>query len=115
MITIRISRNEDHRINGFTVSGHALFASAGKDIICAAVSMITINTINAFEEFLPDEKAGVDIDRSKGYISFLLKDDPTGSSELLLRTFHLGVVSIEEQYGRNFVKVVEERPDCEDD
>lgn len=107
MIEVLITRDKAQQITGFKVSGHALFAEAGNDIICAAVSMLTINTLNAIEQFLPDEAMIVDIDRDKGHIEARLKEKPKEGSELLLRTFHLGMVSIEEQYGRKYVKVVE--------
>ncbi|MCR5774302.1 MAG: ribosomal-processing cysteine protease Prp [Lachnospiraceae bacterium] len=107
MIEVLISRDKAGDITGFKVEGHALFAKAGNDIICAAVSMLTINTLNAIEQFLPEERIIVDIDREKGSISAKLKDKPTERSELLLRTFHLGMVSTEEQYGRQYVKVTE--------
>ncbi|MBR1524259.1 MAG: ribosomal-processing cysteine protease Prp [Lachnospiraceae bacterium] len=107
MIEVLITRDKAMDITGFRVSGHALFAEAGNDIICSAVSMLTINTVNAIEQFLPDEPLVVDIDRNKGFIEAKLMDKPTERSELLLRTFHLGMVSIEEQYGRKYVKVLE--------
>ncbi|MBQ9606028.1 MAG: ribosomal-processing cysteine protease Prp [Lachnospiraceae bacterium] len=107
MIEVLITRDKAMDITGFRVSGHALFAEAGNDIICSAVSMLTINTVNAIEQFLPDEPLVVDIDRNKGFIEARLMDKPTDRSELLLRTFHLGMVSIEEQYGRKYVKVLE--------
>lgn len=107
MIEVTISRDKSQDITGFKVSGHALFDKAGNDIICAAVSMLTINTLNAIEEFLPDELMAVNIDRKQGCIEAKLHEKPTEKSELLLRTFHLGMVSIEEQYGRKFVKVTE--------
>ena len=40
----------------FTVSvlkGHADFAEEGSDIVCSAVSVLTINTINCIELLLP--------------------------------------------------------------
>ena len=107
MIEVLILRDKAQEITGFKVTGHALFAEAGKDIVCAAVSMLTINTLNAIEQFLPDEPMIVNIDRDKGFIEARLHKKPTERSELLLRTFHLGMVSIEEQYGRKYVKVVE--------
>ena len=107
MIEVLITRDKAMDITGFRVSGHALFAEAGNDIICSAVSMLTINTVNAIEQFLPDEPLVVDIDRNKDFIEARLMDKPTDRSELLLRTFHLGMVSIEEQYGRKYVKVLE--------
>ncbi len=107
MIDVLILRNRAQDITGFKVSGHALFAEAGNDIICSAVSMLTINTVNAIEQFLPDEPMVVNVDRKKGFIEARLKEKPTERSEILLRTFHLGMVSIEEQYGRQYVKVAE--------
>jgi hypothetical protein len=107
MIDVLILRNRAQDITGFKVSGHALFAEAGNDIICSAVSMLTINTVNAIEQFLPDEPMVVSIDRKKGFIEARLMEKPTERSEILLRTFHLGMVSIEEQYGRQYVKVAE--------
>jgi hypothetical protein len=107
MIDVLILRNRAQDITGFKVSGHALFAEAGNDIICSAVSMLTINTVNAIEQFLPDEPMVVNVDRKSGFIEARLKEKPTERSEILLRTFHLGMVSIEEQYGRQYVKVAE--------
>ena len=107
MIEVLIQRDKAQNITGFKVSGHALFAEAGNDIICSAVSMLTINTLNAIEQFLPEEHMVVNIDRKKGFIEARLHEKPSEKSELLLRTLHLGMVSIEEQYGRKYVKVVE--------
>ena len=36
---------------GFQTSGHAGYAPEGQDIVCAAASVLTINTINAIEQF----------------------------------------------------------------
>lgn len=107
MIEITISRDKARDITGFKVSGHALFDEAGRDIVCSAVSMLTINTLNAIEEFLPDEHMIVNIDRKAGLIEARLHEKPTDGSRLLLKTFHLGMVSLEEQYGRKYVKVLE--------
>jgi hypothetical protein len=107
MIDVSILRDRTGDIKGFRVSGHALFDKAGNDIICAAVSMLTINTVNATEEFLPDEKMTVNIDRQAGIIEMKLEEKPTEGSKLLLNTFRLGMVSIEEQYGRKYIRVLE--------
>lgn len=107
MIDVLILRGRSGDIKGFKVSGHALFDKAGNDIICAAVSMLTINTMNAIEQFLPDEKMAVNIDREAGSIEMKLMEKPTERSEILLKTFHLGMVSIEEQYGRKYIRVLE--------
>jgi len=39
----------DKTYRGFSVSGHAGYENAGKDIICASVSALVINTVNAVD------------------------------------------------------------------
>ncbi|MBQ9444406.1 MAG: ribosomal-processing cysteine protease Prp [Lachnospiraceae bacterium] len=107
MTEVRIKRNSGSDITGFTVSGHALFADSGADIVCAAISMLTINTINAIEEFLPDEPMTLKVDREKGVIDMGLQIGPTEKSGLLLRTFYLGMTSLEKKYGSEYIRVVE--------
>ena len=36
---------------GFDLEGHAGYSEAGTDIVCAAVSVLVINTINAVEMY----------------------------------------------------------------
>ena len=57
-------------ICGFKLSGHAGFAEEGSDIVCSAVSMLVINTINCIEEFT-EEKFNYSADNDNGgYIDF---------------------------------------------
>lgn len=37
----------DNQISNVNITGHALYADYGKDIVCASVSSIVITTINA--------------------------------------------------------------------
>ena len=46
MIKVNI-KAKDGNINSIKISGHAGYDVSGKDIVCAAVSSITITTINA--------------------------------------------------------------------
>ena len=48
---------------GFEAKGHSGFGFKGKDIVCSAISVLTINTINALteinhEDVLVDTKDG---------------------------------------------------------
>ncbi|WP_202080210.1 ribosomal-processing cysteine protease Prp [Caldalkalibacillus salinus] len=52
MITIRIKRNTQSEITAFKITGHSLYANPGEDIICSAVSAISIGTVNAVEKLL---------------------------------------------------------------
>ncbi|MCM3746705.1 ribosomal-processing cysteine protease Prp [Paenibacillus pasadenensis] len=44
-----IRRASDRHIVGFSIEGHARYAKAGKDIVCAGVSAVTVGTVNAIE------------------------------------------------------------------
>ena len=46
MIKVNI-KAKDGNINSIKISGHAGYDVSGKDIVCAAVSSITITTVNA--------------------------------------------------------------------
>ncbi len=53
MITITVFKHQD-QYRGFRSSGHAGYAEEGTDIICAAVSALTVNAINSIDELTDD-------------------------------------------------------------
>ncbi|MXQ55030.1 ribosomal-processing cysteine protease Prp [Shimazuella alba] len=50
MIRIRVKRNQAELVEQIKVTGHANFAEHGMDIVCAAVSAVTIGMVNAMEQ-----------------------------------------------------------------
>jgi uncharacterized protein YsxB (DUF464 family) len=50
VIRIRIKRSQARTIEQILVTGHANFAEHGMDIVCAAVSAVTIGMVNAMEQ-----------------------------------------------------------------
>ena len=50
MIKITIT-TQDKQFKRFTVSGHAEYDDPGKDIVCSAVSILVINTVNSLDAF----------------------------------------------------------------
>ena len=62
MIRVTIYKNEKHQCVGFKAHGHAGFSEEGQDIVCAAVSVLTINTLNAIEKFADDRTSLVSIE-----------------------------------------------------
>ena len=64
MIRVTIYKNEKHQCVGFKAHGHAGFSEEGQDIVCAAVSVLTINTLNAIEKFA-DDRTSLVSDESK--------------------------------------------------
>ena len=47
MTHITFFKNSEKEITGFYSAGHAGYAESGSDIICSAISVLTINTINS--------------------------------------------------------------------
>lgn len=98
MIKVTIYQNDRHEYVGFDAWGHAEFSRGGMDIVCAAASMLILNTINAIEEFASDKISVVtdDSETSHGLIEFRIKDKPTQDAQLLLKTMILGLEAIED-------------------
>ena len=105
MIEIRLLFSDD-RPTGFVCSGHALFAEEGSDIVCSAVSALTINTINSIREFTTDE-AAVEQEEDGGYLSLLLRGEISDRSRVLLDSLFLGLSMIEETYGEEYLRIEE--------
>ncbi len=104
MISINVIKKQDI-VYGFKVSGHALFDDKGKDVVCAAVSILTINTVNAFESFLPGEEIRVEADG--GLIKCEFVNEPSEKAKLLIDTFLLGIRGMEKEYGKRYLKLEE--------
>ncbi len=94
-ITIYINNLDNHL--GFSATGHAGFAESGQDIVCAAVSVLMINTINAIDEFTEDAFSSLE-DEEDGTLVFNLNSTPSLETDLLLKTMVLGLRAIEENY-----------------
>ena len=51
MTTITITKTSSDKYRSIECNGHAGFADYGNDIVCAAVSVLTINLINSIDNF----------------------------------------------------------------
>ena len=94
------TRNSEYK--AVISEGHAEYAEAGEDIVCSAISILLINTANAIEQFT-DSFLGADSD--DGVFSLVLTDHPDEKAKVLMDTLVLGLKSIEEEYGEEFVKL----------
>ena len=105
---IRISFRYDNTgcPTAFRCSGHAGYAARGRDIICASVSVLTINTVNSIEQFT-DDVFDLETDEKSGYMSFSLKEQPSDEAKLLMRSLELGIRGIIDDNGNRFITLVE--------
>ncbi len=107
MIKAKIFFDETGKlIKGFCISGHAGYAECGNDIVCSAVSMLTINTCNSIER-LTEDRFACQEDEINGSI-ILTMNDFSEQSQLLLSSFVLGLHSVEETYGQKYIKITNE-------
>lgn len=105
MIQVTIYQNTSEQYLGFRIEGHAGFAAYGNDIVCAAVSVLVINTVNSIEAFTEDIFEYVE-HKEKDVVSFEVTSRPISShTELLLKSLVLGLMSIAEEYGKKFIRV----------
>lgn len=92
MIKIKIFRNEQGNVTGFTVNGHAKTASYGKDIVCAAVSALTQTALLGIGKYLSKE---IDYVVAKGNLQIKLLAEPDELSDAVFETMILGLNEIE--------------------
>ena len=104
MIKVTFYEDANNVIQRCTFSGHAEYADKGEDIICAAVSILFINTMNAIETFTSD-KTKVNYNKKNNYHDVSFYETPSESSQLLMNTLLLGLDSIKNQYGSNYLKI----------
>ena len=102
MIEARI-RKQDGRYRSVRVKGHAEYAEAGKDIVCAAVSMLVLNTANALESLTANKVTGKE---ENGILSFEFSDVPDEKGELLIDTMLLGLEDVRKNYGKDYLKLI---------
>lgn len=82
--------------------GHAGFAKSGKDIVCAAVSILVINTINSMEE-LANEDMDIVTNEESGFIDCRLKSVLSKEGILLIDSMILGLSGIAKEYGSKYL------------
>jgi len=105
MIEFTFYKNKLGRIIGFKCTNH------GTAIVCAAVSALTMNTINSIETF-GDCKFSVDLNEDGGFLEFMIvasednKIDPIAL--LFLDSLDLGICYIAAEYGDDIEVFVKE-------
>ncbi len=106
MTKVTIFKNLKNECVGFNVHGHAGYAEAGEDIVCAAISVLVINTMNAIETFT-DVTFSQDVKDAS--ICYRI-ETPTKETTLLLNTMMLGLQSLEENeiYTKYIDLIIEE-------
>ena len=101
MITIKV-RKKNGTYEEFISKGHAGYAEAGQDIVCAAVSVLVINTVNSLDAFTDDQ---FEVQQDDGYVSFHFTNPVTEKGKLLMDSLILGLTEIEHSYNNRYLTV----------
>lgn len=99
MINVTIFKNSKLEYVGFELLGHAGYADSGMDIVCSAVSALTITVVNSIEELCEDDYS-FDENQEEGFIRLIANSNELSHDmELILKVFVLGLSDIEKSYG----------------
>ena len=104
MTTITIIKSKNGEYKEVICSGHAGYAEAGEDIVCSAISMLVINTLNSLD-CLTNTRVELQSDEADGLIDFKLAGVPDKGGILLLDSMVLGLQSVVEEYGKKYLKL----------
>lgn len=107
MVKVIFYKGLDDKIVRYKIKGHADYDDYGKDIVCAAVSVLAQNTIMSMFQVIDIDKESVEykIDDKTGFLDFKLKENIDSEkfmqAQILLKSLEVGVVSIANSYPKH--------------
>lgn len=84
---------------GITVDGHAGYEEPGKDIVCAAVSVLAQNRIESIKDLTNDS---IEYRVVPGHIEINYKN-LSDNGKMLIDSFFIGICKISDSYGTEYV------------
>lgn len=105
MTTVTVRKDKNGSYRGFYCMGHAEYAKRGKpDIICAAISALTIGTIRSLEE-LAGEKLKIAENAETGFLRCDFESILQEKSGFLMDSMVFSLENISREYGRKYLQV----------
>lgn len=102
MVKVTVYRGKNQEVEGFCCRGHSGFAARGRDIVCAGVSVLVLNTVNSLRRFT-DDAFDLDTDEKSGLIRLKFRKPPSKEAKLLTDSMILGLEGIISSYGGKYV------------
>ncbi|MCR4586775.1 MAG: ribosomal-processing cysteine protease Prp [Lachnospiraceae bacterium] len=103
-VDITLQKNQNGEYTGFYTYGHAFFARHGKDIVCAAISILVINTVNSIET-LTDAQGSDSSNEEEGIVIFKMGNPQDEGAQLLMKSLLQGLENIRDQYGDQYLRL----------
>ncbi|NLL93879.1 MAG: ribosomal-processing cysteine protease Prp [Clostridiales bacterium] len=104
MIDVTIFTDSNKQYVGFKIIGHAGYADSGSDIVCAAVSTLSVNTVNSIEKFT-DDTIEASTDDSVGSLEMKFTSNVSKESKLLIDSMLLGINDIMNSFSKTYIKI----------
>ncbi|MBR1477977.1 MAG: ribosomal-processing cysteine protease Prp [Lachnospiraceae bacterium] len=123
MTTVTIRRDDKDNYTGITCFGHADYADkrplrrlykrafapkTEKDVLCAAISMLVIGTINSLDE-LSNEKMKVVTNEEDGFIKCDFVNPLQEKSRFLVDSMVFNLENLSKEYGKKYLTIRYER------
>ena len=103
MVSVIISK-QGTEYKQVSLDGHAGDVEAGQNVVCAAVSMLAINSFNSIEQFT-DDAFEVEASEDGGHLIMTFPEKLSDKSQLLLDSMLLGLDQIQKQYGDEYISL----------
>ena len=104
MTTIIIKKSKSGSYQSITSMGHAGYNKKGRDIVCASISVLFINTVNALEHFC-NTQMDVKTNEDTAFLQCVFLNQLTNQEVLLLDTMVLGLEMISQEYGKKYCEL----------
>ncbi len=105
MTTVVICKDCRGSYRGFYCMGHAEYAKKGKpDVLCAAISALTIGTVNSLEE-LAGEKLKIVQNEETGFLRCDFESALQDKSSFLVDSMVFSLENISREYGDRYLQV----------
>lgn len=104
MIIAEIYRDKNNFILGYRVKGHANYDTYGKDIVCAAMSVLSQTTLLSLVEVcdIAEKSIKYSINEKTGFLDVKLSKDidsiKLDKAQILFKSLIVGINSIIESY-----------------
>lgn len=106
MTTIQIIKDKEGAYRQIICMGHAGYAERGEDILCAAISVLVISTMNALED-LAGERIEEVANEETGFMKFDFSEEMPlqEKSVFLLDSMVYSLETLSREYGRQYLQV----------
>lgn len=104
MIRITIYKDKNNYIKRYSVSGHANYDEHGRDIVCAAVSVLTQTTLLSINRVakIEEDQIFYSINQKSGYLDVEILDDVSSeefkNAQIILMSLVVGLESVIDSY-----------------